>query len=107
MLVISRNESLQSEENTLNMLSSRMNHPQRKFNGCIARVSVEGDQINNPDASLVKSVKMEYIKRLPPFTFWTNLTRYIWCQMLSINLCELFLMYLLILKTISCKTEMN
>ncbi|KAK2364764.1 histone-lysine N-methyltransferase EZA1 [Trifolium repens] len=75
MLVISRNESLQSAENTLNMLSSRMNHPQRKFNGCIARVSVEGDQINNPDASLVISVKMAYIKRLPPFTFWTNLTR--------------------------------
>ncbi|GAU11298.1 hypothetical protein TSUD_342890 [Trifolium subterraneum] len=57
------------------MLSSRMNHPQCKFNSCIPRVPVEGDQINNPDAPLVKSIKMTYIKRLPPFTFWTNLTR--------------------------------
>ncbi|XP_045794242.1 histone-lysine N-methyltransferase EZA1-like [Trifolium pratense] len=76
MLVISsRNTSLQSEESTLNIFSSRMDHPQRKFNSCIPRVSTEGDQINNPDAPLVKSIKMTLIERLPRFTFWTNLTR--------------------------------
>ncbi|XP_004494933.2 histone-lysine N-methyltransferase EZA1-like [Cicer arietinum] len=75
MLVISRNNnSSQIEENNGQMLSSRMDNPLCKFNG-YHQVLREGDHTNNQDTPLVKSIKLPYIERLPPYTFWTHLAR--------------------------------
>jgi len=76
MLVISRNESLQGEENGL---SSWMKHPLCKFNGFIPEALGEGDHINNiPDVSIVKSIKLPYIKRPTRCTYWVDLLRCVW-----------------------------
>ncbi|RDX91311.1 Histone-lysine N-methyltransferase EZA1, partial [Mucuna pruriens] len=70
--VISGRESLRNEE-TVNMLSSRINNPLCKFNG-FPKGMLEKDRINNVDLSFAKSIRIPHMERLPPYTSWVRLT---------------------------------
>ncbi|RDX64213.1 Histone-lysine N-methyltransferase EZ3, partial [Mucuna pruriens] len=73
--VISGRESLQTEE-TVNMLSSRIDNPFCKFNG-FPKGMVEKDRINNVDLSFAKSIRIPYMEKLPPYKSWVYVARLI------------------------------
>ncbi|XP_057433792.1 histone-lysine N-methyltransferase EZA1-like [Lotus japonicus] len=74
---ISRRGSLRTGENTIQMLSSRIDRPFCKlisFPQGLGK-NAENNNRNNQDVSPVISIKIPYIERLPPFTCWVHLAR--------------------------------
>ncbi|XP_004515047.1 histone-lysine N-methyltransferase EZA1-like [Cicer arietinum] len=74
MTIVLRNDSFQIEETTFQMLSSRVDHPLYKLSG-FPKGLRKNDHINNEDLSFEKSIKLPYIERVPPYTFWLHLVR--------------------------------
>ncbi|XP_061350113.1 histone-lysine N-methyltransferase EZA1-like isoform X2 [Gastrolobium bilobum] len=71
---ISRKAPLQTEENTNQMLSSRIDRPLCKFSG-FSQGSGDKDHVNSRNILSETSIKIPYIERLPPYTFWIHLAR--------------------------------
>ncbi|KAK7337525.1 hypothetical protein VNO77_18104 [Canavalia gladiata] len=74
MSEISRRDSLQTEENTNQMFSSRIDNPICNFKG-FRQGPVEKDHINNHDKMSEASIKIPYLGRLPPYTSWVYMPR--------------------------------
>lgn len=79
MTIISTRDSLQTDKNTIQMLSSKIDNPLCKFGG-IPQGLGENECINNRNINFSTSIKIPFIERLPPFTFSIHLTR---CVLLS------------------------
>ena len=58
------------------MLSSRINHPVSKFLG-FSQGSGDKDHINIQEGLPAPSIKIPCIEKLPPYTSWIHLARYI------------------------------
>jgi len=76
--VISERESLGAKENT-NLLSSRIQSPLYKHISSPDSIA-DNDHISNEDFSIEKSIKIPYVEKLPSYTSWVHLPRFVSLQ---------------------------
>lgn len=76
MAAVSRNTSLQTEEVNAKMFSSRIDNPVSKFGGFRQGLG-RREQIQNQDVSFEKSFELPSTEKIPPYTFWLHLARWV------------------------------